>query len=73
MIVATIVGGPRCGENIALENPARPIVIARPRRLTGVSYHEEQLPLPTPEIDTFEIRPRLTPNGWRLYWPKGQG
>jgi hypothetical protein len=62
--VAEIVGGPRDGERIALARLAPVRFPVAPPRIAAVLEEVDW-----PMMQTIEISPVLTGNGWRLYWP----
>lgn len=63
MIVATFVGGPKDGDEIALKD-ARPLRIPIRPAFSCIEPDITQ----HPSIRYIELKPQLTANGWRLYW-----
>ena len=65
MIVATFVGGPRDGEQVALEDARAPLYVALPVEL-GPAPHPDTMP----QVAYREVmlQPELTRDGWVLRW-----
>ena len=61
-----IIGGPRDGAWIAVEDPRRPIRFPQPVVLTSMDALVDTSWIP---LDIIEITPELTRDGWVARWP----
>lgn len=60
MITVEIVGGPRDGQRLAVESPHSLVTVEVQDPATLVGRRQ------------IILKPQLTANGWRMYWPPTQ-